>query len=100
LPQAPAEVMATVQNISSPSMLTDFIAGVMDLKPEEKQDVLETMDLEARMSKVLGLLVHNIEVLRVSQDIDQRTKERFEDRQREILLREQLKTIQKQLGET
>lgn len=100
LPQAPAEILATTQNISSPSVLTDFIAGVMDLKPDEKQEVLEAIDLETRMDKVLGFLVHNIEVLRVSQDIDQQTKERFEDRQREILLREQLKTIQKQLGET
>lgn len=100
LPQAPIELLATTQNISSPSVLTDFIAGVMDLKPEEKQDVLETVDLEARMGKTLGFLVHNIEVLRVSQDIDQQTKERFEDRQRDVLLREQLKTIQKQLGES
>ncbi|NYT60837.1 endopeptidase La [Alcaligenaceae bacterium] len=100
LPQAPAELVATTQNISSPSVLTDFIAGVMDLKPDEKQEVLEAFDLETRMDKVLGLLIHNIEVLRVSQDIDQQTKERFQDQQREILLREQLKTIQKQLGET
>ncbi len=100
LPQAPMELVATTQNITSPSVLTDFIAGVMDLKPEEKQEVLETIDLETRMGKVLEFLVHNIEVLRVSQDIDQQTKERFEDRQREVLLREQLKTIQKQLGET
>ncbi len=100
LPQAPADIVATTQNITSPSVLTDFIAGVMDLKPNEKQEVLETVDLETRMNKVLEFLVHNIEVLRISQDIDQQTKERFEDRQREILLREQLKTIQKQLGET
>ncbi|NYT66698.1 endopeptidase La [Alcaligenaceae bacterium] len=100
LPQAPVELLASTQNITSPSVLTDFIAGVMDLKPTEKQEVLETIDLEARMNKVLTFLVHNIEVLRISQDIDQQTKERFEDRQREVLLREQLKTIQKQLGET
>lgn len=100
LPQAPTELIATTQNITSPSILTDFIAGVMDLKLEEKQDVLETIGLETRMEKVLKFLVHNIEVLRVSHDIEQQTKERFEDRQREVLLREQLKTIQKQLGET
>ncbi|HEY9278566.1 MAG TPA: endopeptidase La [Eoetvoesiella sp.] len=100
LPQAPSELAATAQSIASPAVLTDFVAGVMDIKPEEKQEILETFDLRTRMDKVLGFLVHNIEVLRISQDIDQQTKERFEDRQREILLREQLKTIQKQLGET
>lgn len=100
LPQAPAELAATAQNINSPSILADFIAGFMDIKPVEKQDILETFDLLKRLDKVLGYLVHFIEVLRISHDIDQETKERFEDRQREVLLREQLKTIQKQLGET
>ena len=100
LPQAPAELAATAQNITSPSILADFVAGFMDIKPTEKQDILETFDLLKRLDKVLGFLVHFIEVLRISHDIDQETKERFEDRQREVLLREQLKTIQKQLGET
>lgn len=100
LPQAPAELAATAQNINSPSILADFVAGFMDIKPTEKQDILETFDVLKRLDKVLGYLVHFIEVLRISHDIDQETKERFEDRQREVLLREQLKTIQKQLGET
>jgi len=99
LPQAPAELAATVQNITSASVLCDFIAGFMDLKPAEKQEILETTDLLQRMDKVLGFLVHYSEVLRISNAIDQETKERFEDRQREVLLREQLKTIQSQLGE-
>lgn len=100
LPQAPAELAAAAQGIASAGALADFVAGVMDLKPAEKQDILETVDLRSRLGKVLGFLVHLAEVLRISHDIDQQTKERFEDRQREVLLREQLKTIQKQLGET
>ncbi|OWT60240.1 endopeptidase La [Candidimonas nitroreducens] len=100
LPQAPAELGATLQNIASPALLADFVAGLMDLKPEDKQKILETFDLQARLDKVLDQVVHFLEVLRISHDIDQRTKERFEDRQREVLLREQLKTIQNQLGET
>lgn len=99
LPQAPAELGSMAMNIRSPAMLADFIAGLMDLQPEEKQDVLETFDLQARLDKVLQLLVRRIEVLRISHDIDEQTKKRLEQRQREGLLREQLKTIQTQLGE-
>lgn len=100
LPQAPAELANTAAGISSPAVLADFVSGLMDIKPEEKQDILETFDLLPRLDKVLAFLVHFSEVLRISHDIDQQTKERFEDRQREVLLREQLKTIQKELGET
>ncbi|TAL76628.1 MAG: endopeptidase La [Burkholderiaceae bacterium] len=100
LPQTPAELITTAQNITSASVLADFVAGFMDIKPVEKQDILETFDLLKRLDKVLDHLVHFTEVLQISHDIDQKTKERFEDRQREVLLREQLRTIQKQLGET
>ena len=72
----------------------------MDLTPQEKQDILETLDLPERLDKVLDFLVHRIEVLRLSQQINQQTKERMDERQREFLLREQLKTIQNELGET
>lgn len=100
MPQAPAELTASLDNVASPSTLADFIAGLMDLKPEEKQEVLEILDLQERLDKVLALLMHRLEVLRISHDIDQKTRERFEEHQREVLLREQMKTIQKQLGET
>lgn len=100
LPQVPAELTAAAQSITSASAYADFVAGVMDLTPQEKQDILETLDLPERLDKVLHLLVHRIEVLRLSQRINQQTKERMDERQREFLLREQLKTIQKELGET
>ncbi|WP_301115602.1 endopeptidase La [Pusillimonas sp. (ex Stolz et al. 2005)] len=100
LPQAPPELANTAAGITSPAVLADFVSGLMDIKPAEKQDILETFDLLPRLDKVLGFLVHFAEVLRISQDIDKQTKERFEDRQREVLLREQLKTIQQELGET
>ncbi|WP_299455028.1 endopeptidase La [uncultured Pigmentiphaga sp.] len=99
LPQAPAELSASIQNMTSTPVLSDFIAGLMEIKPQEKQEVLETVDVIARADKVLALLAHQIEVLRISRDIDQQTKARFEDRQREVMLREQLKTIQQELGE-
>lgn len=99
LPQVPAELATAAQNITSASAYADFVAGLMDLTPQEKQDILETLDLPERLDKVLTFLVHRIEVLRLSQQINQQTKERMDERQREFLLREQLKTIQNELGE-
>ncbi|MEO8408628.1 MAG: endopeptidase La, partial [Oxalobacteraceae bacterium] len=99
LPQAPAELASMALNIRSPGMLADFIAGLMDLPYKDKQEVLETFDLQARLDKVLQLLIRRIDVLRISHDIDEQTKQRLEERQREGLLREQMKTIQTQLGE-
>jgi ATP-dependent Lon protease len=99
VPNAPAELVASVQGIEAPGMLADIVAGVMDLKPEEKQQVLETIELEPRLDKVIWMLSYRIEVLRLSRDIGQRTEHTMEGRQREYLLREQLRAIQKELGE-
>ncbi|RMD79009.1 MAG: endopeptidase La [Gammaproteobacteria bacterium] len=100
MPQVPAEVQGAIQGIESPSQLADLVAGFLDLKPEEKQEILETVDLRERLEKVTKLLVRRIEVLRLSQEIEKETQASMEERQREYLLREQLKTIQKQLGES
>ncbi|WP_158044244.1 endopeptidase La [Skermanella pratensis] len=100
LPQAPQELLAAVQSIPTASALADMVASYMDLKPEEKQEVLETFDLARRLEKVGNLLAHRIEVLRLSRRISEQTKETMDERQREYLLREQLRTIQKELGET
>ncbi|MDB5764834.1 MAG: lon [Herminiimonas sp.] len=99
LPQAPAELVTATQNFTSASALTDFIAGLMDMTPQEKQDILETLDLQQRIDKVLNLLAKRIEVLRLSREIDQQTTMRMDSQQREFMLREQLKTIRKELGE-
>src|SRR5437764_5674670 len=71
----------------------------MDIKPEEKQEILETIDIAARMDKVSRLLAHRIEVLRLSREIGEQTKAALDQRQREVLLREQMAAIQRQLGE-
>jgi ATP-dependent Lon protease len=99
LPQAPQELMAAVQNVQSPGSLADIAISYMDAKPEEKQEVLETIDVSARMDKVSRLLAHRIEVLRLSAEIGQQTKASLDQRQREVLLREQMAAIQRQLGE-
>ncbi|GBD42260.1 Lon protease 2 [bacterium HR39] len=99
LPQVPSEVAEAIRNISSPGMLADFVASFMDFESKEKQEVLETFDVEARLSLVLRLLAHRIAVLRLSQEIAEETRQTIERENRERLLREQLRTIRRQLGE-
>ncbi|MGE5525724.1 MAG: endopeptidase La [Rhodospirillaceae bacterium] len=99
LPQAPEEMVAAVQGIDAPGRLADLVAGLMEATPEEKQALLETFDLKARLDKLLEVLTHRIEVLRLSREIDERTKESIDERNREHILREQMRTIQKELGE-
>src|SRR5439155_5859023 len=79
--------------------LADLIASFMDITSAEKQEILETFDIERRLERVSQFLAHRLEVLRLSRQISDRTKETIDDRQREFLLREQLKTIQNELGE-
>src|SRR5690348_2994092 len=99
LPQAPPDLLAAIQSIDTPSALADLAIAYMDVKPEEKQEILETLDISARMDKVSRLLAHRIEVLRLSQEIGRQTKAALDERQREVLLREQMAAIQRQLGE-
>jgi len=99
LPQTPAELVNAVQTVTSAPALTDLIASFMDITPVEKQEVLETFAIERRLERVSTMLAHRLEVLRLSRQISDRTKETIDDRQREFLLREQLKTIQHELGE-
>jgi ATP-dependent Lon protease len=99
LPQAPADLLAAIQSIEAPPALADLAAAYMDIKPEEKQEILETVDITARMDKVSRMLAHRIEVLRLSQEIGRQTKAALDERQREVLLREQMAAIQRQLGE-
>jgi ATP-dependent Lon protease len=99
LPQAPQELIAAIQSIDSPGGLADLATAYMDIKQEEKQEVLETIDITARMDKVSRLLAQRIEVLRLSAEIGKQTRASLDERQREILLREQMAAIQRQLGE-
>jgi ATP-dependent Lon protease len=99
LPQVPADLLAAIQSIEAPPALADLAAAYMDIKPEEKQEILETVDIAARMDKVSRMLAHRIEILRLSQEIGRQTKAALDERQREVLLREQMAAIQRQLGE-
>jgi len=99
LPQAPQELGATLDNIPTPGALADLVAGFMDVKAPEKQLVLETLPIRERVDTVLRMLGHRIEVLKLSRQIDERTKVSMDDRQRKFLLEEQLRSIKKELGE-
>src|ERR1700722_9512830 len=99
LPQAPGELVNAIRSIESIPALADMVASFMDLKAAEKQEILATFDLKARLDRVLTLLGRRIEVLKVSRQIDERTREAFDERQKEAVLRERLKQIQKELGD-
>jgi len=99
LPGIPAELGHALHTTRAPAQLADITASLLDTEVNEKQVLLETINLEERLQKVLKVLSHRIEVLRLSKEISERTKEQMEDRERKYLLREQLKAIQKELGE-
>ena len=99
LPQTPNELVQAVQAFGSAGGLADLVAGFLDIEVAEKQTILETLDVATRVDRVLQLLGQRIEVLRLSREIDERTKASMDERQREFLLREQMKQIQQQLGE-
>ena len=99
LPQAPPELVAMLQSVTSAPALADLAAAHLDVKSKDKQDLLETVDLITRLDKVIRLLAQRIEVLRITQEIGQQTKVSLDHRQREIILREQMASIQRQLGE-
>jgi ATP-dependent Lon protease len=99
LPQVPPELVTAAQSMQTPSDLADFSAAYMDIKPDEKQEILETIDVAARMDRVSRMLGQRIEVLKLSAEIGAQTKQALDERQREFLLREQMAAIQKQLGE-
>jgi len=100
LPQVPDDLISGVQGIEHPAFLADVIASYMDLKLDEKQDILETLEITPRIEKVMNFLTHRLEVLRLSREITKQTQEKVDEHQRKYLLREQLKTIRKELGET
>jgi len=99
LPGVPAEVAHALQATRAPGQLADIVASLLDAELPEKQALLETLRVDERLDRVLAALTRRIAVLRLSQEIGERTREQLDDRQRKALLREQLRTIQHELGE-
>ena len=99
LPNAPEELAVVVQGVTSPALLADMVGNLLDVKLEDKQRLLETFELKKRLDSVLQMLSERVGVLRISKEIGDKTKKEFDERQREHVLREQLRQIQKELGE-
>jgi len=99
MPGVPAEATPLLQSARAPGELTNMVASLVDAEPAEKQAMLEMPGLEERMRALLSLLGRRIQVLRLSREIGERTREQLDDRQRRFLLQEQLRTIQRELGE-
>ena len=96
----PPEVLTSLSGIESASRLSDTIAAHLPLKLEQKQQILENLDVPARLEQLLGLLETEIDILQVEKRIRGRVKRQMEKSQREYYLNEQVKAIQKELGET
>ncbi|MFY0057085.1 LON peptidase substrate-binding domain-containing protein, partial [Acinetobacter baumannii] len=84
----------TVQNLDQPGALADLIAATMDIPAAEKQGILEEVELVPRMDRVARLLAQRVEVLRLTAEIGKQTRASLDQRQREVLLREQMAAIQ------
>jgi ATP-dependent Lon protease len=99
LPNLPPEIAGAIDGVDSPSMLADFLAGMIDTPVREKQDLLETFDVTQLLDKLLELLAKRIQVLQLSKEIGEQTQQTLSSQQREHILREQLRQIQKELGD-
>ncbi|KXG83651.1 MULTISPECIES: endopeptidase La [Pseudomonas] len=97
--KVPAEVLSSLNSIEEPGRLVDTMAAHMALKIEQKQEILEIVDLQARVEHVLALLDAEIDLLQVEKRIRGRVKKQMERSQREYYLNEQMKAIQKELGD-
>jgi ATP-dependent Lon protease len=99
LPNLPPEIGPAIESLDSPSALADFLAGILDIPVQEKQDLLETFDVTQLLDKLLGLIAKRIQVLQLSKEISDQTQQTLSSQQREHILREQLRQIQKELGD-
>ncbi len=98
-PHIPSEASFLVKSIDNPAILSDIVASNLSVSVEEKQELLETLDVRQRMEAVVALLNKEIQVLELSNKIQSEVKGEMDKAQREYFLREQMKAIQKELGE-
>jgi ATP-dependent Lon protease len=98
-PNLPAELGIMAMNLEEPGALADLIASILNIPLEDKQTLLETLDVKARLGKANLFLTKELSVLELSSKIQSQVREGIDKSQREYFLREQLKAIQKELGE-
>jgi len=95
----PEEALAAVADSREPAKLADLVSGHLGIEVEQKQDLLETLSVSERLEKVFGLMQGEMSVLQVEKKIKTRVKSQMERTQREYYLNEQMKAIQKELGD-
>lgn len=95
----PPEVLTSLSSIEEPGRLTDNIAAHLTLKVEDKQTLLETLDVGLRLERLMAYIENEIDLLQVEKRVRGRVKRQMEKSQREYYLNEQIKAIQKELGE-
>ena len=98
-PHLPDELGMVALNIEGPARLSDFIAANFNMKPEEKQGLLEAVDVRTRLFMALEFLTRELELLKIGNKIQDEIRSRVEKHQRDFFLREQLKAIRRELGE-
>lgn len=99
-PGVPEEALVVLNSITKPSSLADFLAANLSLNAIEKQEILETFDVRDRLRKINRAIAHQIEILELSSKIQEQVKSEIDKTQREYYLQEQMRAIQKELGET
>ena len=97
--RVPPDMMSSVVNLEEPGRLCDTIASHLALRIEEKQELLEAVDILERMEKLSGFLAKELEIVELERKINVRVRKQMEKTQKEYYLREQIKAIQKELGE-
>jgi len=98
-PYLPAELGLLAQSVEDPGSLADMVTSTLNIPKEDKQDILETLEVKQRLQKITVILTKELEVLELGKKIQSEVKEGIDKTQREYYLREQLKAIQKELGE-
>ena len=98
-PDAPDQARVMLMNISEPGQLADFLASNLNIEVHEKQDLLEELDVSKRVTGVQQRLTSQLEIARLQQKLQQDVASQISDSQKRIYLREQIKAIQKELGE-
>ena len=99
IPYLPDELQVVVMNIKDPGKVTDLVASNLNISLEEKQDLLNTIDVKARLEKLGAILNREIELLELGHKIQSQVQTELNKNQKEFYLRQQMKAIQKELGE-
>jgi ATP-dependent Lon protease len=99
-PYLPAELGALVREMGDPRVLADVTAGSLNIAKAEKQELLETIDVKARLNRVLTLINRELEILELGKQIQSQVKGQMDKAQKDYYLREHIKALERELGET